>query len=67
MAEIKSFWVVTKPSKLSVIEDICFKANIRYMQNQFLGGLKSSEIIGIYQFATEAKEKAQKALKKVNK
>jgi hypothetical protein len=63
MAEIKDFWVVTKPSKTNTLEDILFKANLAYMRNQFVGGLKAADILGAFTVKKEAEDVAKAALK----
>jgi len=52
--EIGDFWVVTKPNQNSIIEDILFKTSIRDMGNQWLGGLKATDIIGIFKNESDA-------------
>jgi hypothetical protein len=64
MSKINKFWVVTKPSKNSELADILFNSDIKGMQNQFLGGLTKSEIVGIYSTKTEAEKIARKLLAK---
>lgn len=62
MAKINKFWIVTKPTKYSVLDDILFQSDIKGMQNQFLGGLKKAEIVGTYQYKAEAEKIAKKLL-----
>jgi len=64
MAKITKFWVVTKPTKQSTLIDILFQRDMKGMQNQFLGGLKGSEIIGTFTTKTEAEKVAKMALLK---
>lgn len=54
----KPFYVVTKPTKVSVIDDICFESTFEGLQKQFAGGLKFEDIVGIYDNKDEAKQKA---------
>jgi len=61
--EIGDFWVVTKPTKDSLLQDICFKTNILGFVLQCKGGLKSSEINGIYKSENSAKSAAEILLK----
>lgn len=42
------FWVVTRPTEDSTLIDILFKSSVREMQNQYLGGLKAEEILGVF-------------------
>ncbi len=44
---IGKFWVVTKPTELSVIEDILFETDIKGLFNQVRGGLKEEDIKGL--------------------
>ncbi len=53
------FWVVTKPSDTSEMEDILFKADIFDFSLQLRGGLKGSEIVLITMDETEARETAE--------
>jgi hypothetical protein len=63
MAKINKFWVVTKPTRDSELNDILFHSDMKYMRNQFVGGLKANEIIGTYQYKAEAEKIAKKLLK----
>jgi hypothetical protein len=65
--EIGDFWVVTKTSKLSVLQDIFFKVDIFDMALQLRGGLDGSDIIGIYKKESNAKKVAEKELAKGGK
>ena len=46
--------------------DILFNSDIKGMQNQFLGGLTESEIVGMYSTKSEAEKIARKLLAKRN-
>ena len=48
MSKVSKFWVVTKPTKQSVLIDILFNADMKRMELQFKGGLSNKEIIGIF-------------------
>lgn len=63
MAKIDKFWVVIEPTKFSELGGICFECDIAGMMYQFLGGLRSSEIAGIYTTKKEAEKLAKKLLK----
>jgi len=52
------FWVVTYPTPLSVIEDICFETNLRGLQLQFAGGLDSLDICTIENNESTARQAA---------
>ena len=61
--EIGNFWIVTKPSKLSELEDIFFEADILDIALQVKGGLKGEEIVGFFKNKNKAKEIAENLLK----
>lgn len=63
MAKINKFWVVTKPTRYSTLPDILFRADIKYMRNQFVGGLDKNSIVGIYEYKNEAEKIARKLLR----
>lgn len=58
-SEIKNFWLVTKPTRLSVMVDICFETDIQGLAQQVKGGLKAEEIHGMYTDEQEARRIAQ--------
>ncbi len=45
---MKHFWVVTKPTKLSVMEDVLFENSPKAIGWQFVGGLRPGEVVGFY-------------------
>ncbi len=59
------FWVVTKPTPRSVMEDICNESSFGRLYLQFLGGLRYSQIHGIYTSHAEAEREAQKLLTEI--
>lgn len=59
---VGKFWVVTSPTNVSTLGDILFQADVPYMMNQARGGLKESEILGIYEHKIEAERVAKKLL-----
>lgn len=61
--QVGEFWVVLIPTEDSILEDILFEANIFDMHLQFLGGLKASDIMGIYKNKAKAKKVAENLLK----
>lgn len=65
--KIEHFWVVTKPSPNDTQPDILFQSTIQGMQNQFAGGLKGNEILGIWTTKAEAQKVASEALSRTNK
>lgn len=61
--KIFEFWVVTKPKGLgTTLEDICFRANIKSLELQLLGGLKPDDVVATYTEQEEATKAAQKLL-----
>jgi conjugative relaxase-like TrwC/TraI family protein len=42
------FWLVTKPTPSSIMQDICFECDIDKYALQIMGSLHPSEIVGIY-------------------
>ena len=62
----EKFWVVTKPTMRSVIEDILFKSDWQHIQMQFAGGLTHEQIVGIYTDPAEAILAAQKLMDERN-
>lgn len=63
--EVGKFWVVTKPTKESVLEDICFDSDILGMSRRIKCGLDVSEIVGFYTVEQKAQEVAEELLAKV--
>lgn len=62
--QIGDFWVVTDPSRMqeATMSDIAFQADVFDMHLQMNGGLKGSDIIGLYKSEAKAKKIAQKLL-----
>lgn len=60
---IGKFWVVTKPTELSVIEDILFETDIKSLFNQVRGGLKEEDIKGLFITKRTAESLANNILK----
>ena len=58
-----TLWIVTKPRPLSTLADVCFSTDWDGLQRQFLGGLKPSDIVGIYISESEAVPHAKKLFK----
>lgn len=65
MAEIKKFWVVTKPNQRSGLGDILFESDIKGMDRQFKGGLTTKEILGIYTTQSHGERVAKKAMRDI--
>lgn len=59
---VGKFWVVTMPSAESEIGDIVFQTDVMGMILQSRGGLKDTEIIGIFRDQGEAEALAEKLL-----
>lgn len=69
--EIKRFWVVTKPTEVSTLDDIVFSAYLgrKYpnveaydLANLFRGGLGFDEVEAIFTLKEEAEELGNKLL-----
>jgi hypothetical protein len=54
----ETFWVVTRPSQVSTLDDICFACNFERLMLQTRGGLSEDEIAGIYAEEGEARKAA---------
>jgi len=55
-------WYVTKPTRLSELADICFKANLSDLAKQFKGGLDPEAIVAIFADEAEAMRTAGELL-----
>ena len=60
--EVGSFWVVTRPSEISTMEDIVFESNVLHFANQVRGGLYEEEVIGIYKEESKAVKTADQLI-----
>jgi hypothetical protein len=58
----KRFWVVTKPSPVSQMCDICFPCTFEQLMLQVRGGLKEEEVVGIFADEDEAHMTAMELL-----
>ncbi len=56
------FWVVTTPTPLSGLGDICFQCDFAQFALQVRGGLNENEIIGVYADHQAAVEVAEALL-----
>lgn len=65
--EVGKFWVVTKPTLGSEIEDIVFQTDIFGMYRQFLGGLHQDEVYGFYKTKTKAMSIGKKLLQQARR
>lgn len=61
--ELKPFYVVEYPSKYAEMSDILFECDPLYIMLQQRGGLKISDIAGIFTNKGRAEEFAKKLLK----
>jgi len=59
MTKIREMHIVTKPTPVSTIGDICIHTDIKGLYLQFMGGLKPEEIHGIYTGKQEARRIAR--------
>lgn len=60
--EVGSFWVVTRPSEISTMEDILFESNVLHFANQIRGGLYEEEVIGLYKDESKAVKTADQLI-----
>ena len=58
----ETFWVVTTPSPVSELADVCFPCTFERLLLQGRGGLHEDEIVGIYAEENEAKKAAMRLL-----
>jgi hypothetical protein len=58
----EKFWIVTKPSPVSTLADICFACTFEQLMLDVRGGLKEDEIIGIFADEDEARLTARELL-----
>ena len=65
--DIGDFYVVLIPTKTSTLADIFFKSDIKYLLNQFRGGLTEEEVYGFYKDKKEAETVAKTLLKNKTK
>jgi len=57
-----TFWVVTRPNRVSELGDIYFACTFQQLMTQTRGGLHEQEIIGIFAEESEANRLAMKLL-----
>ena len=57
--KVTKFWIVTKPTPVSELVDICFKCDLARLQGQFAAGLKADNIHGMYTKQKEAEDIAR--------
>ena len=62
MPEIKDFFIVCRPTKISELADICFQTNARELLRLGKGGLEPSDIHGIYDDFHQAQDIARDLL-----
>lgn len=62
--EIGKFWVVTKPTPVSLLIDIVFESDVLGFANQVRGGLdEKNEVYGIYKNKDKAETIGKRLLK----
>lgn len=61
--QIGQFWIVTEPTKVSTLADICFECDIGELALQFRGGLEISKIVGVFKNGDDAKRFTNNLLK----
>jgi CO dehydrogenase nickel-insertion accessory protein CooC1 len=57
-----TFWVVTRPNRVSELSDICCACTFRQLMKRTRGGLHEKEIIGIFADEAEARQVGLKLL-----
>jgi len=57
-----TFWIVTRPNRVSELGDICYACTFTQLMTQTRGGLHEKEIIGIFADEAEARQVAMKLL-----
>jgi len=63
--EVGKFWVVTRATKESTLDDILFEMDVFGMMLQAKGGLDKNDILGIFKDKKKATTLASKELAKV--
>jgi len=63
--EIKTFWVVTKPTRFSTLADVCFETSAEGLYFQFAGGLELRNLHGTYTDEESAAREARALLEQV--
>jgi hypothetical protein len=58
----ETFWLVTKPSPVSELGDVCFPCTVGELMLRTLGGLQADDIVGVYADENQAKEAAKRSL-----
>lgn len=58
----ETFWVITKPTEVSALDDICFACTFERLLLQGRGGLHEDDIIGVFADEADAKETAKTLL-----
>ena len=58
----ETFWVVTKPSAVSELEDILFACTFGRLLLQGRGGLAEDDIVGVYADEGKARQEATRLL-----
>ena len=58
----ETFWVITRPTEVSGLADICFSCTFGQLMLQTRGGLEADDIIGIFADEAEAMELAKNLL-----
>ena len=61
----ETFWIVTNPSPVSELGDICFDCDFEKFALQIKGGLETTSIVGIFADGQPAIELAEKLLEAI--
>ncbi len=62
-SRIDQFWLVTRPSQVSGMSDICFACDWPRLALQFAGGLRPEDILAAFTDAADATDFAADVLK----
>ncbi len=62
IVSIKRFWIVTRPTPLSELGDICFECTFESLARQIRGGLQEEAIVGMYLEERYARRVAERLL-----
>ena len=60
--QISKLWIVTRPSRFSTLEDVCFEADFKRLYLQVLGGLNPDDVVGMYADKQSAQDTAKRLI-----
>lgn len=66
--KISRLWIVTKPTKNSTLDDICFQTDLKEgLCRQYKGGLDPKDIVGFWDDESQAKNEAEYLIRMIQK